>query len=68
VQITDFGLALVDDATEGKYTSARGTAGWLAPERYSSTPGMTRTPNMDVWAFGLLCFSVRDREVVAAGA
>jgi serine/threonine protein kinase len=61
-KIADFGLTIVGDETQARYTttgSGSGSEGWKAPERYydKSRRARRETP-IDVFAFGLVCVMV----------
>ncbi|MER6946805.1 serine/threonine-protein kinase [Nonomuraea sp. NPDC000554] len=62
--LTDFGIALVADATATVTTSLVGTVGYIAPERLDgSQPG----PAADLWSLGAtLYFAVEGRPAYAA--
>jgi serine/threonine protein kinase len=60
IQIADFGLSLIGEDTQGKFSttkSGRGTPGWIAPESYDNEEARRRSP-VDVYAYGLLCYMV----------
>ena len=55
VKLLDFGIAKVTEENKGNTTAAYGTPMWLAPEQ---TRRGEITPAADVWAFGLLAFTM----------
>ncbi|MGZ3421875.1 MAG: bifunctional serine/threonine-protein kinase/formylglycine-generating enzyme family protein [Polyangiales bacterium] len=57
VKVLDFGIAkLVADAQTSATTGAIGTPLWMAPEQ--TVTGATIGPEADVWALGLLAFTL----------
>jgi serine/threonine protein kinase len=59
--VADFGLAIAGHNTQGADTTtgSRGSIPWMAPERFYDTQHRRRTPEMDVYAFGCICYMVR---------
>jgi len=55
VKVLDFGIAKVTEENHNNTTGAYGTPMWLAPEQ---TRRGHITPAADVWAFGLLAFTM----------
>ncbi len=55
VKLLDFGIAKVTEENQRNTTGAYGTPMWLAPEQ---TRRGEITPAADVWAFGLLAFTM----------
>jgi serine/threonine protein kinase len=56
--LADFGLAILGDDTQGKDTSTgtNGSISWMAPEWFKNL--QRRTPEMDVYSFGCICYMV----------
>jgi serine/threonine protein kinase len=58
--IADLGHAILGDVTKGSYTGTgtRGSLAWMAPEREQGKSDQRRTEQMDMHAYGCLCYMV----------
>jgi serine/threonine-protein kinase len=55
LKVTDFGIARLDSADETQRTSALGSPGYMAPERYTGEPPDAR---VDVFSCGVLLYEL----------
>ncbi|KAJ6587629.1 kinase-like domain-containing protein, partial [Mycena vulgaris] len=60
--LTDFGLAVLSDATTTQTPDGAGSVQWMAPELFNPTAfglqNPARTPASDIYAFGCVCLEL----------